>query len=156
MMSGSLSTSTTRMRGFSDAYGSWNTICSRRRSARSSPPESFWISRPSKRITPDVGSSRRSTSRPVVDLPHPDSPTRPTVSRRSSVRLTPSTACTTPCSTPPEVAALDGEVLDQVLDLEHRAAAASARPSDGVFTAAPVTTRAASAGTSSARKHAAR
>ena len=36
--------------------------------------------RPSKRIVPDVGSSRRSISRAVVDLPQPDSPTIPSVS----------------------------------------------------------------------------
>ena len=39
--------------------------------------------RPSKVISPEVGSIRRSTQRPVVDLPQPDSPTSPSVSPRS-------------------------------------------------------------------------
>src|SRR5229473_4994185 len=34
--------------------------------------------------------------RPRVDLPHPDSPTIPSVSPSSTVKLTPSTALTTP------------------------------------------------------------
>ena len=38
------------------------------------------MSSPSKRTRPAVGSIRRSSSRPVVDLPQPDSPTRPSVS----------------------------------------------------------------------------
>ena len=41
------------------------------------------MSRPSKTILPAVGSTRRTTARPVVVLPQPDSPTRPTVSPRS-------------------------------------------------------------------------
>jgi hypothetical protein len=38
------------------------------------------MSWPSKRIAPRVGCSSRSTVRPSVDLPQPDSPTRPSVS----------------------------------------------------------------------------
>src|SRR6185436_17562843 len=45
-------------------------------------------------IAPAVGSSNRVISRAVVDLPQPDSPTRPSVSPACTVRLTPSTACT--------------------------------------------------------------
>ena len=37
------------------------------------------MSAPSKVIVPAVGSSRRSSTRPSVDFPEPDSPTRPTV-----------------------------------------------------------------------------
>ena len=49
--SGSLSMSTTRMRGLSDAYGSWNTICSRRRSAAElAAGRASGSPRPSKRI----------------------------------------------------------------------------------------------------------
>jgi hypothetical protein len=42
-----------------------------------SPDESVEISCPSKRIEPEVGSSRRRMSRAVVDLPQPLSPTMP-------------------------------------------------------------------------------
>ena len=42
-------------------------------------PSSANTSVPSKFTVPDVASNRRSTSRPVVDLPQPDSPTTPTV-----------------------------------------------------------------------------
>src|SRR5262249_46795311 len=54
------------------------------------------MSSPSNRIVPAVGSSNLTISRAVVDLPQPDSPTMPSVSPRLTVRLTPSTACTTP------------------------------------------------------------
>ena len=49
-------------------------------------------STPSKVISPSVGSSSRRSVRPRVDLPQPDSPTRPTVSPRRISRSTPSTA----------------------------------------------------------------
>ena len=42
-----------------------------------------------------VGSSRRTISRAVVDLPQPDSPTIPSVSPLLTVSVTSSTACTT-------------------------------------------------------------
>ena len=42
-------------------------------------------SSPSNRISPAVGSSRRSSSRPIVLLPLPDSPTRPSVSPRADL-----------------------------------------------------------------------
>ena len=54
------------------------------------------MSRPSKRIVPLVGSSRRITSRAVVLLPQPVSPTIPSVSPRITSNDTPSTACTAP------------------------------------------------------------
>src|SRR4051812_22519334 len=54
------------------------------------------ISWPSNRIEPSVGSISRSSSRAVVDLPQPDSPTRPSVSPRMTSKLTPSTALTAP------------------------------------------------------------
>ena len=47
-----------------------------------------------ERTSPLVGSSRPSAKRPVVDLPQPDSPTRPSVRPRSSVSDTPATAST--------------------------------------------------------------
>ena len=54
------------------------------------------MSWPSNMIEPAVGSSSLMIARPVVDLPHPDSPTRPSVSPASTEKQTPSTACTAP------------------------------------------------------------
>src|SRR5256885_356161 len=54
------------------------------------------MSSPLNRTVPPVGSSRRVTARPSVDLPQPDSPTRPTVSPALISRSTPSTAWTWP------------------------------------------------------------
>ena len=69
----------------------------------------------------------RSTRRPVVVLPQPLSPTRPSVSPGAMVKLTPSTARTTRAparkqraSRPPR----EGEVLDEVLDAQQRRAQA--------------------------------
>ena len=84
----------TRLRGLSDAYGSWNTICISRRSGRRPRRERPVMSRPSKVTVPAVGSCRRTRQRPRVDLPQPDSPTRPTVSPGMTSKVTPSTACT--------------------------------------------------------------
>src|SRR5262249_24395965 len=52
--------------------------------------------RPSNSIVPAVGCSAASTSLEVVVLPHPDSPTSPSVSPGLIVKLIPSTALTTP------------------------------------------------------------
>ena len=84
------------LRGFSDEYGSWKIICISRRSALSSAPLMLAISRPSNVIEPLVGSIRRISSRAVVDLPQPDSPTMPSVSPSRTSRSMPSTACTAP------------------------------------------------------------
>ena len=62
-----------------------------RRRARTAPA-------PSKRTLPAVGSIRRSSSRPVVDLPQPDSPTSASVSPAASSKSMPSTARTTRAS----------------------------------------------------------
>src|SRR5262245_23101186 len=54
-------------------------------------------------MLPAVGSISRRAVRPTVDLPQPDSPTRPRVSPRLIVKLTPSTAKTVPtrrCKSP--------------------------------------------------------
>ena len=67
---------------------------------------------PSRRIAPDVGACTIAIARPVVDLPHPDSPTRPRVSPAATSRLTSETAWTRWRP----VAELD----HQVLDAEHR------------------------------------
>src|SRR5262245_43308402 len=63
----------------------------RARSARLSMPVT---ARSWKVTSPDVGSMRRRMVRPVVDLPHPDSPTSPSVSPDMMVKVTSSTACT--------------------------------------------------------------
>ena len=60
--------------GSRELYGSWNTICIDARTLRSSLPLSRVTSAPSKSISPAVGSMRRSSARPVVDLPDPLSP----------------------------------------------------------------------------------
>jgi hypothetical protein len=54
--------------------------CMRGRCRRISPGESRVRSVPSKTTSPDVGSISRSTERPMVVLPLPDSPTSPTTS----------------------------------------------------------------------------
>ena len=86
----------TVLRGFSDEYGSWKIICISRRRALSSSPLIVAISRPANVIEPLVGSVSRSSSRAVVDLPQPDSPTSPSVSPRRTSKETPSTALTAP------------------------------------------------------------
>src|SRR5262245_8098014 len=80
--------------GFSDAYGSWKMICISFRSARSERLSSAVTLRPWKLTSPDVGSISRRIERPVVDLPQPDSPTRPSVSPAMMSNDTSSTAWT--------------------------------------------------------------
>ena len=58
------------------------------------------------------------TSRAVVDLPQPDSPTMPSTSPLSTVKLTSSTARTTPAAA--EQAAAHREVLAQGAHLQQR------------------------------------
>ena len=72
----------TRLRGFSDAYGSWKIIIISRLIGRISAWLIVVMSRPSNVIVPPVGSSRRMMHRAIVDLPQPDSPTTPSVSPR--------------------------------------------------------------------------
>jgi len=84
----------TRLRGFSDAYGSWKIIIISRRNGRISVRESLVMSWPRKVIFPSVGSSSFMMQRAIVDLPQPDSPTTPRVSPSRSVNETPSTAFT--------------------------------------------------------------
>src|SRR6266550_5722620 len=93
--------SPTVIRGSSDANGSWKIICIFRRTRRSAAPRSLVISCPSKLIVPPVTGSKPVTSRASVDLPHPDSPTRPRVSPRLISRSTPSTARTASPEKPP-------------------------------------------------------
>lgn len=74
--------------GFSDEYGSWKIACTSRarsrRSRRRRPPMSV----PSSRMRPDVTGASPRTARPIVVLPEPDSPTRPSVSPGAMSRLT--------------------------------------------------------------------
>ena len=84
----------TVIRGFSEEYGSWKTIWTCRRYARSCSKESPPIDAPSKRMSPEVGVMSFMIIRPVVVLPQPDSPTRPTVSPPAMSKLIPSTART--------------------------------------------------------------
>ena len=92
--SGSAMIALTVMRGLSDAYGSWKTICTERRMLRISPPSRPTMSVPRKGTEPEVASMSRRIRRPVVDLPQPDSPTRPRVSPRRTSKVRPHTACT--------------------------------------------------------------
>ena len=95
--SGSATSAPIVIAGLSEACGSWKTICSRRRSGRSSASL-----RPVELLALEPDRARRSAStspssvRPSVVLPDPDSPTSPSTSpwRRSSE--TPSTALTEP------------------------------------------------------------
>ena len=68
----------------------------RRRNATSSLRSMRLTSWPSNRISPAVGRSSRRMQRPVVVLPQPLSPTRPSVSPRLMSKSTPSTAFTSP------------------------------------------------------------
>ncbi len=62
----------TLMRGSSEEYGSWNTICSGRR------PAHRRTSVPSSSTRPALRGARPTALRASVDFPEPDSPTRPT------------------------------------------------------------------------------
>ncbi len=90
--SGSATQSPTRSRGFSEVAGSWNTKPNFARTGRSC----FWVmavmSWPRILTVPVVGFCSAATQRPIVDLPEPDSPTRPRVLPRSMLNVTSSTA----------------------------------------------------------------
>ena len=108
------------VRGSSDAYGSWKMICIRRRYGLSAAPLSCGdVRRRRTGSRRPSASMSRSSSRPTVVLPQPDSPTRPSVSPRRIVKLTPSTAWTVG-DRPLEDAAADREVLHEVADLDER------------------------------------
>ncbi|CAM5411219.1 hypothetical protein KAURM247S_02842 [Kitasatospora aureofaciens] len=88
--------SPTVMRGFSEVYGSWNTIWMLRRTALSAPPDSWEMSSPLNSTWPEVARSRFISTLASVDLPQPDSPTMPRVSPFFSSKEMPSTALTAP------------------------------------------------------------
>ena len=84
----------TVMRGSSDAYGSWNTICMLAAVPRAARRfETVMRSMPSNFTDPDVGSMSRSTQRPTVDFPNPTPPPGrascpvPSVERHAGDRL---------------------------------------------------------------------
>ncbi len=85
--------------GFSEFMLDWKTVeRSTQRSGRSCSSGAWVMSRPSKTTVPPLiaagFSSSRSTALPSVDLPQPDSPSRPTNSPSSTRKLTWSTART--------------------------------------------------------------
>ena len=84
----------TLMRGLREELGSWNTICARERRCSISPGAKLVMSLPRYSTRPEVGSMRRRSSLPVVDLPEPLSPASPSTSPSSIAKLTLSTACT--------------------------------------------------------------
>ena len=86
--------SLTLRRGLREEIGSWKIICIRVRIRRISSPERFVRSVPSKTTLPAAACSSCMTARPVVDLPQPDSPTRPRVSPSRTSKLMPETAWT--------------------------------------------------------------
>ena len=86
--------SATVIRGSSEPIGSWKMICISLRSAFMRRCGSLVTSRPSNSMRPEVGSTNRSTVRPSVDFPQPDSPTRPSVSPGFRFNETSSTALT--------------------------------------------------------------
>ena len=112
--------------GSSDAYGSWKTIWIFARSvAQLAAAAASSTSSPSKRTEPDVGSSSRSTQPAGRGLPAarlPDEPERlAPVAPRSD---TPDTALHRRRPSRRKKPARIGNVLDEVVDLEHRRRAA--------------------------------
>src|SRR6202522_2770489 len=93
------------------------------------------------RTEPDVAFSNCSTVRAVVDLPQPDSPTRPRVSRSPSSNETPQTACASPTwcliSLPPWI----GKCLTRSVTVM------TGSPTDGLGTDSVVDTTASSSPT---------
>ncbi len=69
-----------RLRGLSDACGSWKTICISRRIGASVLREALVMSASRNLISPLVELTSRTSARISVVLPQPDSPTTPSVS----------------------------------------------------------------------------
>src|SRR5687767_9044766 len=101
----------TVIRGFNEAYGSWKIICIRRRILRICSPPSVVSSVPSNFTDPAVGLYSWRIARPVVDLPQPDSPTRPSVSPFSTKKSMPSTARTAPTCRWKMIACVSGKCI---------------------------------------------
>ena len=73
---------------------------------------------PRRRTRPPVGSIRRRTERPSVDLPQPDSPTRPASRRARSSKRDAVDGAHQPTDLAAEQAARIGKCLHQAVDLE--------------------------------------
>ena len=155
-LTGSAMMSPTRMRGLSELYGSWKTTWTLRRySCRSAPLRSATLC-PSNAMVPAVGSSAASTSFDVVVLPHPDSPTSPSVSPAVIVKLIPSTALTTPRRAAEERTAASGSASGRRAPraAAHPRAAVSARGNQHLTVPSPF--RSSGPGSSSRQRSIAR
>ena len=109
------------MRGFSEAYGSWKTICMCRRQRRSSRPSRRVMSCAVERDRAGGRSTRRSIARPVVDLPEPDSPTSAERLPGAMSNDTPSTAWTTSFCAASTIAACEPDPRPvQIADAQQR------------------------------------
>ena len=117
--------SATRMRGFSDAYGSWKMIWMLRRASTSASPSRLNRSSLSSSARPSISAWRRSSctiALPVVVLPQPDSPTSASVRAAPMVNDT-SCDCREEAVRALQQAAADREAHAQVLHVEQRPAA---------------------------------
>src|SRR5258708_13352145 len=83
-------------RGLSGPSGSWKIICIVRRADFRGGASMGVMSWPWSKKRPSEAGTSRMIALPRVDLPQPDSPTRPSVSPASTSKLTSSTARTTP------------------------------------------------------------
>ncbi len=126
--------SRTVMRGSRLAYGSWKIICISWRAWRSRAPLAAVMSSPSSSTRPEVGSSSRITSRAVVDLPDPDSPTSPSVSPLRMVNDTPSTAWTDATSRWKTTPSMTGKCLTRSVTRTRSCPARGATASRSVAT----------------------
>ena len=81
-------------RGLSEAKGSWKIIWMSLRIGRKRDSGMAAMSWPLNSSWPPLMPTSFSRHLPMVDLPEPDSPTMPSVSPRRTLKLTPSTACT--------------------------------------------------------------
>ena len=84
MRNGSPTISPTLIRGFSDVYGSWNTIWTRRRNSRRRRDIVRDVDAVDQDLIPRSVAPRPTSIRASVDLPDPDSPTRPSVRPRAT------------------------------------------------------------------------
>ena len=100
------------MRGSSDEYGSWNTICTWRRCSRALRPAPEIVS-PSSVISPPVTGTSPTIALASVVLPDPDSPSRPTTLPAGTSRLTQSTAvwACRPAPYPTDTSRTDSRVM---------------------------------------------
>src|SRR5947209_3556944 len=94
MRKGSPTTSAAEKLGFMAAPEFWKISCILRRASNKSARDKVSRFLPLNQISPESGSNSRVRHRARVDLPEPDSPTRATVDRECTVKLTLSSAVT--------------------------------------------------------------